>query len=165
MTSPARAPRPTPRREGETPKARRRDHLTVVPPPGRPTPRTRTGSRVFTAIVVMFGSLLTAAVLHGMLASGQAHLNELDADIRSERIAVAQERLALADLQAPGRIATEAARIGMVPADGQVWLSPAANGDTVDTGPAAPDAEADTDPVADGQPTELAGPTSPGAAE
>ena len=170
MTSPARAPRPTPRREVLAPRTRR-DHLRVVPEPGRAAARPRTGTRLAFAIVVVFGSLLTAAVLHGMLASGQSHLNDLDSEIRAEKVAVAQERLALADLQDPGRIADEALRIGMVPADGQVWLSPGSGAEPVitgDVGSAADDEQdpdADPGPATDGGSSELAGPSPSGVSE
>lgn len=166
MTSPVRAPRPTPRRVA-APVApagpRRRDHLRVVAPTARPTRGARRGV-VVVAMVVVFGSLMAAATFHGLLVSGQSHLDQVEADLESERQALAQDQLLLADLQSPSRIAEEAAAMGMVPAERQTWLSPGSDADPVVTGeatdPQATDETDTTDPTVDaGTPAgaELAG--------
>lgn len=158
MTSPVRAPRPTPRRSTlpqELPPLPRdrRSHLRVVPPPARPQRhQRRSGAVVVVAALLVFGSLLTSAVLHGLLVSGQATIDRLDADLQDGRTALAQEKLELANLQAPARIAAEAELLGMVPADGQHWLSPGTGDAPVITGTAplgSTDADADPDTEAD----------------
>jgi hypothetical protein len=96
---------------------------------------------------LVFGSLLAAAVFHGLLASGQAQLDQLDQQLQDERSSLAKEKLELANLQSPQRIATEAEAMGMHPADRQHWVS-AANGDVtvIDRTPTEPDDGA-TDPT------------------
>jgi hypothetical protein len=131
MTSPVRVPRPTPRRTPiPRPASERRAHLRVVAPSSRPEPQRRhVGAAVLVlAVCLVFGSLLTSAILHGLLASGQTTIDRLDAELQRERTELANEKLTLANLQSPERIAREAARIGMVPAERQHWVS-AAGGD------------------------------------
>lgn len=136
MTSPVRAPRPTPRRTAPAaPAPRRGAHLHVVPPPGRPGVRPRrTPAVLVVATVLVFGSLLTSAMFHGMLVSGQSRLDRLDAQLQDERAALAREKLDLAHLQSPARIAAAAEKMGMVRADGQTWLSPGTDAPPVVTG-------------------------------
>lgn len=148
MTSPVRAPRPTPRRSPQPAPAPRRPHLRVVPPPARPSlrqsaRRRRTGAVLSVAMVLVFGSLLASAMFHGLLVSGQSDLDRLDRQIQEERTALAQEKLELANLQSPARIAEEARKRGMVPADQQHWVTPGSTDDPIVTGTAA--AEADDD--------------------
>jgi cell division protein FtsL len=151
MTSPVRAPRPTPRRAPQPAPAPRRPHLRVVPPPARPkvgqaVRRRRTGAVLGVAMVVVFGSLLASAMFHGMLVSGQSDLDRIDAQIQEERTALAQEKLELANLQSPARIAEEAARLGMVPSEQQHWVTPGSTDDPIVTGSADdPEADADAD--------------------
>lgn len=135
MTSPARAPRPTPRRAAPAP-APRRPRLAVVPPPA---PRRRHAAVLVAAGVLVFGSLLVAMVFYGLIAANQVHLDDIDHELDQERAALARERYQLANLQAPERIATEATRLGMVPASGQRWLSSTGSAPIVtdDSGPAA----------------------------
>jgi type II secretory pathway pseudopilin PulG len=119
---------------------------------GRGERQRRTGAVLVVAIGMVFGSLLAAAVFHGLLASGQANLDQLDADLQGERAALAQDKLELANLQSPQRIATEAEAMGMHPADRQHWVS-AADGETttVERTPNgdAPDPDAPADAPAD----------------
>jgi len=82
-------------------------------------------------MAVIFASLLASAVLHGLLASGQTHLDQLDADLRQERTELAREQLELANLRSPERIAAEAAADGMVPATTVHWMSAASGDETV----------------------------------
>ena len=102
----------------------------------------------YLALVVVFGSLMAAATFHALLVSGQSHLDQLEADLDAEREALARDRLALADLQSPARIAEEAAALGMVPAERQTWLSPGSGSDPVVTGEAEASDE-DPDPTVD----------------
>jgi hypothetical protein len=109
--------------------------------------RRRTGAVLGVAMVVVFGSLLASAMFHGMLVSGQSDLDRIEAQIQEERTALAQEKLELAHLQSPARIAEEAARLGMVPSEQQHWVTPGSTDDPIVTGtvddPAA-DADGDT---------------------
>ena len=115
MTSPVRAPRPTPRRSpAPAPAPAPRNHLRVVPPPTRRhLRRRRTGAVLSVAAVLVFGSLMSAALFHGLLVGGQSHLDRLDTELRDEQAALAREEL------------------GMVPADGQTWVSPGTGADPV----------------------------------
>ena len=124
MTSPVRAPRPTPRRAPQPAPAPRRPHLRVVPPPAKPSlrpaiRRRRTGAVLAVAMVVVFGSLMASALFHGLLVSGQSNLDRLDQQIQDEKTALAQDKLDLAYLQSPARIEDEASKLGMVPSDQQ----------------------------------------------
>lgn len=159
MTSAVRAPRPTPRRNGPAAApsraAARRPELYVV---GAPRRRAHTGAILTVATLVVFGSLLASAVLHSLLVSGQAHLDDLNTRIRVEQDQLQREQLRLASYQSPERIAREASRLGMVPADRQTWISPGTGAEPVVTGEGAdpgPPEDPTTDPSAD-----TPGPTS-----
>lgn len=187
MTSPVRAPRPTPRRIAQPAPAPRRPHLRVVPPPARPSlrpsvRRRRTGAVLGVAMVIVFGSLMASAMFHGLLVSGQSDLDRLDTQIQEEKTALAQEKLELAHLQSPERIAEEAAKIGMVPADQQHWVTPGSTDDPVVTGTTGAEADAEEGDVTDttdpadttdttdttgttGSPDELASGTGGGSAQ
>jgi hypothetical protein len=159
MTSPVRAPRPTPRRIAPEP-APRRSHLRVVPPParglrGRPSirpvvRRRRTGAVLAVALVVVFGSLMASAVFHGLLVGGQANLDHLDTELQEKQGELAREKLVLADLQSPARIAAEARSNGMIPAETQTWVSPVEGSEPIVTGGAEDDP---TDPTDTTDPT------------
>jgi hypothetical protein len=112
--------------------------------------RRRTGAVLSVAMVIVFGSLLASAMFHGLLVSGQSNLDRLDSQIQEERTALAQEKLDLADLQSPARIAAEAERRGMVPADQQHWVTPGSDDAPIVTGTAT----ADPDGTADGSSTD-----------
>ena len=152
MTSPVRAPRPTPRRSPQPAPAPRRPHLRVVPPPTKPAlrpsvRRRRTGAVLAVAMVVVFGSLMASALFHGLLVSGQSHLDRLDQQIQEEKTGLAQDKLDLANLQSPARIEAEARKRGMVPADQQHWVTPGSTDDPVVTGTTAEPTDGDvTDP-------------------
>ncbi|MCU1370021.1 MAG: hypothetical protein JWO77_1215 [Ilumatobacteraceae bacterium] len=148
MTSPVRAPRPTPRRAPQPVAVPPRPHLRVVPPPGRPAlrpsaRRRRTGAVLGVAMVIVFGSLMASAMLHGLLVSGQSDLDRMDAQIQEERTSLAQEKLELANLQSPSRIAEEAEKLGMVPAEQQHWVTPGSTDDPIVTGTPTDAADAD----------------------
>ena len=150
MTSPVRAPRPTPRRVAQPEPAPRRPHLRVVPPPTRPAVRPsvrrrRTRAVLVVAMAVVFGSLMASAMFHGLLVSGQSDLDRLDTQIQAEKSALAQEQLDVANLQSPARIAAEARKLGMVPADQQHWVTPGSTDEPVVTGRAPDDPSATTD--------------------
>jgi hypothetical protein len=125
MTSPVRAPRPTPRRvPGAAPARTAGPELRVVRDAERLPRPGRSGMAIAAAGVVVFAALLASAVFHSMLVSGQAHLDEVEGRIRTERSTLQREELRLADYQSPERIAREAARLGMIPAERQHWVSP-----------------------------------------
>lgn len=86
------------------------------------------------AVVVVFGSLLVAAMVHSMLVSGQARIDDLGGQIRAERRALEDDRLRLAAASSPDRVAAEAERIGLVVADRQTWIRPGSDAAPVVTG-------------------------------
>lgn len=164
MTSPLRAPRPI----RSTPEPR--PDLRVV---GAPVRRVRPGLILGISMVVVFVTLLSSAVAHSLLVSGQVHLDDVARQVTVEREALQQDRFRLATAQSPERIASEATALGMVPAGEQQWISPGSTspvttGGAGDTG--ATDGPADpadpTGPVAPdrGDPSQLAldGPSSTG---
>lgn len=60
-----------------------------------------------------------------MLASGQAHLDQLEAQVNDARARYESLRLDVAELEAPNRIVLEAqTRLGMVPPAGVTYLQP-----------------------------------------
>lgn len=174
MTSPMRAPRPTPRRAPQPAEVRpSRPHLRVVEAPSRhqggrrSAPRRRhTGAVVVATMAIVFGSLLVSAVFHGLLASGQTRLDRLDSELQQERASLAREQLELADLRSPQRISAAATELGMVPADTQHWVSAATGDETVirrsgnpatDDVDQSPEPDGSTDGSTDGATNELAG--------
>jgi hypothetical protein len=122
-------------------------------------------------MVLVFGSLMASAMFHGLLVSGQSDLDHLDSQIQIEKRALAQEKLDLANLQSPARIAQEARDLGMVPADQQHWVTPGSTDDPVVTGratdPTDPTDQTDqTDQSGQtDDPQELAGTGTGGAAQ
>jgi len=130
MTSPARAPRPTPRRQAVPARPVRPD-LRVVGPPTR---RSRAGVGVVASALVVFVALFVAAVAHSLVVTSQVHLDRVGVKVRAEQEQLQREKLRLATYQSPERITREAARLGMVPADEQNWLSPGAGSQAVVTG-------------------------------
>ena len=107
----------------EVEKERRR-HLRVVrpdsgpprpqsPPPGLERPRSQ------------FGAQVGVAVSHAMLIESQMDLDQLDERASAEQARYERLRLDVAQLESPDRIVREAQdRLGMVPADDVVWLTP-----------------------------------------
>lgn len=142
MTSPARAPRPTPRRQPVVEHPR--PDLRVVGPPTR---AARTGIWVILAATVVFAALFVAGASHSMVVSGQVHLDEVGRQVRAEQQLLEKEKVRLANDQSPARITREAARLGMVPADEQNWVSPGTGAAPVVTGPDAPPTTVATDDV------------------
>lgn len=101
------------------------------------------------AVVLVFSTLIAAAVVHSMLVSGQAELDDITAQTRIEEEALLQEQLELAKLQSPSSITSEAARMGMVSTQGDNWLA-------VQPDPDVPSADV---PVATAGNAEVAGAT------
>lgn len=121
VRAPARPPRPAPRPA--------RPDLRVVAPPRR---QERGGLRwVMGLAFLVFVALFVAAWAHGLLVSGQARIDHLGEQVDGERVHLERERLALAELQSPDRIAEEARALGMVPAEEQTWISPGTGAEPV----------------------------------
>lgn len=100
-TRPAGAPEPT----GTPPP------LTVVPG------RRRAAGFLVTLSVLISGLMLGAAVLHTQLAERQLQIDRLDRAVRDAEDRFDVLRRQRAELRAPNRLATEARRLGMVPAN------------------------------------------------
>lgn len=75
------------------------------------------------AVVLVFSTLIAAAVVHSMLVSGQAELDVVTTQTGIEQEALLREQLELAELQSPANITREAQRMGMVPGQGDNWLA------------------------------------------
>jgi len=90
-------------------------------------------------LLLVFG-LFALAASHAMLASGQAKLDRLHAEVDDAQARYQSLRLDVAELEAPERIVREAQeRLGMVPPPDVTYLSPsAAMADEVGTAAAAP---------------------------
>jgi len=86
------------------------------------------------AVLVVFGSMLVAAMFHSVLVSGQARIDELGREITAQQKGLAQDRLELARMSSPERIATEAERLGLVVAEQQTWIRPGSHAEPVVTG-------------------------------
>ena len=158
--SPGRgAPRPTPRsapaveRAGRAPSA-----LRVVEAPPRRYPARAVA---VVAVLLVFGSMLASAIFHSVLVSGQDRIDVLGRRITAAEKGLAQDRLELARMSSPERIATEAERLGLVVADRQTWIRPGSTDEPVVTGgetatadTADDDAQGSTnDPTEDGEPS------------
>ncbi|QXC62276.1 hypothetical protein KSP35_05575 [Aquihabitans sp. G128] len=163
MTSPVRAPRPTPRSHPASPAPSYRPDLRVVRAPAR---RARTGVWFALSVVLVFGALFVAAMAHSMLVSGQSHLDEVNGEIRTEKQALQREQLRLAELQSPVRIAEAAEDQGMVDGGPSPWIAPESHGsssadDSTSTGTDA-DPDGTTTPAGTGD--QLASATDEGTA-
>jgi hypothetical protein len=104
-------------------KQSRTRHLRVVRPQGR---RVRISPRTGVVLTVsLFGALFGVAVSHAMLIESQMDLDQLDERASTEQARYERLRLDVAQLESPDRIVREAQdRLGMVPADDVVWLTP-----------------------------------------
>jgi hypothetical protein len=87
-----------------------RPALVVVPR------RRRTARLIAAGCTVVFGLMLGAAAFQTQLARRQLSLDTLDRDIRAAHEQYDVLRRERAELRSPGRLATEAAKLGMVPA-------------------------------------------------
>lgn len=135
------APRPTPRSVPAVPQARRAPALHVVEPPVRRYPARAVA---VAAVVLVFGSMLASAVFHSVLVSGQARIDELERQVTAAEKGLAHDRLELARMSSPERIAEEAERLGLVIAERQTWIRPGSDAEPVVTGgDTATDAGAD----------------------
>jgi hypothetical protein len=118
-TRPGRATQPLPSEEQRT------RHLRVVRPEARRL-ALRISPRTGVVLTVsLFGALFGVAVSHAMLIESQMDLEQLDERAASEQSRYEEARLDVAELESPDRIVEEAQdRLGMVPADDVVWLTP-----------------------------------------
>ncbi|HEX6417520.1 MAG TPA: septum formation initiator family protein [Acidimicrobiales bacterium] len=97
-------------------------HLRVVRPAGRLRLSPRAG---VVLTVLAFVALFLVAVCHALLIESQATLDELDAEVATEQARYEELRQEVAALESPERIKTDAVeRLGMVPAEDIVWLTP-----------------------------------------
>lgn len=81
--------------------------------------RRRSWAAVFigAAIFVVLAGLLGAAVFHTQLAERQIRINAIERAVAAERDRFDELRYRRAELRSPARLATEAARLGMVRGD------------------------------------------------
>lgn len=90
----------------------------AAPPPLTVVPgRRRAAGFVVTLSVLISGLMLGAAVLHTQLAERQLHIDRLDRAVREAEDRFDVLRRQRAELRAPNRLAAEARRLGMVPAE------------------------------------------------
>lgn len=148
MTSPAVVARP--RRQTPAPDLR------LIERPTRQPARVRPAVVLAFAVVLVFSTLIAAAIVHSMLVSGQAQLDDITTETRTEQEALLREELELAKLQSPSSITREAERMGMVPTQSDNWLAadPGASGPAPEVpAPSTDDAEMAGAAVDEGGPT------------
>lgn len=92
------------------PRASSASRLQVVPR------RRRAAGFVVTLSVLIVGLMLGAAVLHTQLAERQLHIDRLERSVGEAEDRFDVLRRQRAELRSPNRLATEARRLGMVPA-------------------------------------------------
>ena len=137
MTAPSPAPerarvqRATPRPDLYVVEASRRSSRTGDPGSYR---RPRTTPIVVVAVVIVFGALMASAMFHSVLVTGQAQLDDLHQQTRVQTDQLQRDQLRLATYRSPARIASEAHRLGLVPADRQTWIDPGQADAPVTTG-------------------------------
>lgn len=139
----APARRPDADRPARSPLADRpRRHLTVVDEKRLTIAKRRRRMRalVIGSSVLLVLGLFALAASHAMLASGQARLDDLTAEVDDAQARYQALRLDVAELEAPDRIVREAQeRLGMVLPSDVTYLSPsAAMADEVGAAAAAP---------------------------
>lgn len=111
--TPRQAPRPAPARR---PAPR---HLRVVEAPAHRGRRIAIGALV---VLVVFGALLSAAVVQSMLVTGQDRIDTTNREIEVAERALQRERAELATAESPEQLALAAARIGMVTPGERDWI-------------------------------------------
>lgn len=79
--------------------------------------RRRAAGFVVTLSVLIVSLMLGAAVLHTLLAERQLHIDRLTTSVADAEDRFDVLRRQRAELRSPNRLATEARRLGMVPAD------------------------------------------------
>ena len=109
-SGPVRATAPAPSRT-PAPSTAPPPTLTVVPG------RRRAAGFVVILSVLITALMLGAAVLHTQLAERQLHIDRLDRAVREAEDRFDVLRRQRAELRAPNRLAVEARRLGMVPAE------------------------------------------------
>jgi hypothetical protein len=99
-------------------------HLRVVPDARRRALRITPRAGVVLT-VSLFGALFGVAVSHAMLIESQMDLEQLDERAAAEQARYERLRRDVAELESPDRIVREAQdRLGMVPAEDVVFLTP-----------------------------------------
>lgn len=133
-------------------RPRKRDNerkLTVAPVPS--VRRSRDGVVLGLAVAVLFVAILLTSASQALLVQSQDRLDRVQGSIAEQRAVAEQQRLRLAEAQAPGRIVAEATeRLGMVPPSEVVYLRS-------DAGDDARISRAPTDVVDGGQAVDPAG--------
>ncbi|HYD09520.1 MAG TPA: hypothetical protein VEA78_05405 [Acidimicrobiales bacterium] len=128
--APKRAPvRRQPAAPARPPASRPRRHLTVVDEKRVTIAKRRRRIRALMLLsgVLLVMGLFALAASHAMLASGQARLDDLTAEVDDAQARYQSLRLDVAELEAPARIVREAQeRLGMVPPPNVTYLSPSA---------------------------------------
>lgn len=100
-------------------------HLRVVRPEARRLALRISPRTGVVLTVLLFAALFAVAVSHALLIENQMDLEQLDARAAAEQARYERLRLDVAELESPDRIVGEAQdRLGMVPADEVVWLTP-----------------------------------------
>lgn len=137
VAAPARARRRAPISARQQAPAR-------IPPPDRRRDARRPDLRVVTdarvvaakrqrrlrALVLLVGFIMTAslfalAAFHAVLATGQAELDRIEAEVSDAQAQYERLRLDVAELEAPSRIVREAqTRLGMLPPPDITYLAP-----------------------------------------
>ena len=79
------------------------------------TPRRRVAWFAITLCVLVSVAMLGAVLLHTRIAERQRHIDSLEQGVREAYAAYDVLRASRAELRSPGRLATEAAGLGMVP--------------------------------------------------
>lgn len=88
--------------------------------------------------LLVVASLFGVVVWHAMLVSGQGRLDSLQQQVAEEQTRYQALRLEVAELEAPGRVVSEAQdRLGMVSPLEITYLTPVANG--VEAPPVTPE--------------------------
>lgn len=126
----ARVPKTAPTRTGRETQPlpseeQRTRHLRVVRPQARRLALRLSPRTGVVLTVSLFGALFGVAVSHAMLIESQMDLEQLDERAAAEQARYERLQLDVAELESPDRIVEEAQdRLGMVPADDIVWLTP-----------------------------------------
>ncbi|MCB0977080.1 MAG: hypothetical protein KDB02_06435 [Acidimicrobiales bacterium] len=111
-------------------------HLRVVEPPSR---GRRNALVACAVVVVVFGALLTSALIQSTFVTRQDHIDEVKRETAELTTQLERARAQLAAAQSPENLAAAATRLGMVAPADREWIQSAPtipNGPVTDPGPA-----------------------------